>query len=71
MKQLEEYDVLQLTPDGELDLHSPVYAQNEEHCTNWEGNIVPPRDRVIIKLSNFEEDPVMISNMQVSAVETV
>jgi hypothetical protein len=68
--QLEECDVLQLTPDGEWNPHSAAYARNEESCTDYTGNIVPKRDRVTILLSDIEEDPDMNSTMQVSAAET-
>jgi len=37
--ELEECNVLLMTPGGPRNSHSDVYARNEENMMDWEGNM--------------------------------
>ncbi|GAF79741.1 unnamed protein product, partial [marine sediment metagenome] len=50
--------------------HSDVYARNEENMLDWNGNMVEPKDRVRVLLSDIEEDTAMVASATVSMVET-
>lgn len=69
--ELEECTVLLMTPDGSSwNPHSDVYARNEENMLDWNGNMVEPKDRVRVLLSDIEEDTAMVASATVSMVET-
>lgn len=62
-------DVYVLTPP-QWDPHSDVYARNEENILDWEGNIVPERDRPKILLNDVPEDTLMSMSAVISSVES-
>ena len=61
-------DVYTLTP-ARINPHSDVYARNEEHMLDWEGNMVDPKHRTKILLETVSDDTAMIQSLQVSSAE--
>jgi len=73
MAQVEECEsVFLLTPDNDnWNPHADAYARNEENMLDWEGNMVEPKHRVRVLLSEVQEDPIMSVGAIISAVETL
>lgn len=66
---LDPNSVFVLTP-SRWNPHIDVYARNEESMLDWEGNLVPPRDRSHkIVLEEIEDDPMVANSLSVSALE--
>ncbi len=70
-EQMEECEnVYLLTPNGQWNPHTDVYAKNEENILDWEGNIVEPKNRPKIILSEVQDDEAMTAVTMVSSVES-
>ena len=53
--ELEECRVLLMTPEGSSwNPHSDVYTRNEESMLDWNGQMIEPKDRVRILLSDIK-----------------
>ena len=61
-------DVYVLTPDR-FNPHDEAYAANERHHTDWNGDIVPHKDRQRIILSEIPTEGDMAISMSISAAE--
>ena len=69
--ELEECDVLLMTPDGPWNPYSDVYARNKKNMMDWDGNMVEPtKDRMRILLADIEEDVVTVAAAHISTAET-
>ena len=64
----EEERIYLLTPE-EFDPHSPMWAATEESYTDYQGNILPPKDRQKILLQDVRLDETVVKSTQVSAAE--
>lgn len=68
--QVEECEnVYLLTPEGKWNPNIDTYAHNESSMVDWEGNIKETRDRNQIIIENIPDDPMLVSDVNVSKVE--
>ena len=68
--ELNESDVLTMTPDGHSwGPHCSAYANNEENMMDWNGQMIEPKYRTQIMLQDIPKDELMISDTHISSIE--
>jgi hypothetical protein len=66
----DETEVLLISPDGNWNPHTDVYARNEENMLDHLGNITDPRHRPWILLADIDSDDAMIASYSISSAES-
>jgi hypothetical protein len=59
-----------ISPDGNWNPQTDVYARNEENMLAHLGNITEPRHRPWILLADIESDDAMIASYGISSTES-
>ena len=68
--QCDPQNVLYLSPRGEWNPFSQVYAKNEANMTDYEGNMVEEKYRTKILLSEIPEDETLSEDLQIASAES-
>ena len=70
-KDLVDYEefLLALTPEGHWNPNTDVFSRNEEAMLDWEGNVIPLKDRPQIMMEEIEVDDRTVASYSISAVE--
>ena len=70
-EDLEQEEEIYLLMPEKFDPHSPMWTATEESYTDYEGNILPPRDCQKILLQDIRLDEAVVKASQVSAAEAL
>jgi hypothetical protein len=68
--QMQESEDIYLMTPPQFNPHDDAYAANEANTIDWEGNVVEPKHRTEVLLSEIEEGENMTVSAAVSSVQT-